>query len=142
MRKQIPFVMPILAAGGLLLMAAASVSAAAPSSIAFTLKTNIGEKGMTYMGVGGDIDGVSDPVLKVPFGAKVEITLIDGEGAEHDIVIPQFNAKSTHVVGPGTKTSVSFQADKAGDFEYFCDLPGHKAAGMAGKISVSVAGKG
>jgi len=142
MRKTIPFVMPALAAGGLLLMAAASVSAAAPTSIAFTLKTNIGEKGMTYVGVGGDIDGISDPVLKVPLGAKVVITLIDGEGAEHDIVIPQFNAKSTHVVGPGTKTSVSFQADKAGDFDYFCDLPGHKDAGMAGKLSVSAAGKG
>ena len=139
MRKINPFVIPVLAAGVLMM---AAVAADPATSIAFTLKTNIGEKGMTYMGVGGDIDGISDPVLKVPLGAKVEITLIDGEGAEHDIVIPQFNAKSTHVVGPGTKTSVSFQADKAGDFEYFCDLPGHKAAGMAGKISVAAAGAG
>jgi nitrite reductase (NO-forming) len=141
MRKKNLFVIPVLAAGVFLLAAAAGVSAADPASVAFTLKTNIGDKGMTYMGVGGDIDGVSDPVLKIPLGAKVQITLIDGEGAEHDIVIPQFNAKSTHVVGPGSKTSVSFQADKAGDFEYFCDLPGHKAAGMVGKISVSAAGK-
>lgn len=141
MRKSLSLISAL--AGAFLLMTTASVSAAAPSpSVAFTLKTNIGEKGMTYMGVGGDIDGVSDPVLKVPLGAKVVITLIDGEGAEHDIVIPQFNAKSTHVVGPGTKTSVSFQADKAGDFDYFCDLPGHKEAGMAGKISVGAAGKG
>lgn len=143
MRKKNLLVLPALAAAAILLTIAAGVSAAAPpASVAFTLKTNIGEKGMTYMGVGGDIDGVSDPVLKVPLGAKVEITLIDGEGAEHDIVIPQFNVKSPHIVGPGSKTSVSFQADKAGDFEYFCDLPGHKAAGMAGKVSVGAAGHG
>jgi nitrite reductase (NO-forming) len=127
-------------AAGLLLVSGLALSAApSAASVAFTLKTNIGEKGMTYMGVGGDIDGISDPVLKVPFGASVQITLIDGEGAEHDIVIPAFNAKSTHVVGPGTKTSLTFTADKAGDFEYFCDLPGHKAAGMVGKLTVAAA---
>ena len=125
---------------GSLLVGSLAVSAAPPAAgVAFTLKTGIGEKGMTYLGVGGDIDGISDPVLKVPSGSSVQITLIDGEGAEHDIVIPAFGVKSTHVVGPGTKTTVSFSADKAGDFEYFCDLPGHKAAGMVGKLTVTAA---
>ena len=138
--KQNNKLVSLVLAAGFLVASSLTVSAApTPVSVAFTLKTNIGEKGMTYMGVGGDIDAISDPVLKVPFGSSVQITLIDGEGAEHDIVIPGFNAKSSHVVGPGTKTSVSFTASKAGDFEYFCDLPGHKAAGMVGKLSVAAA---
>lgn len=124
--------------GGLVLAAAAGACAADPAaSVTFTLKSNIGEKGMTFMGVGGGIDGVIDPDLKVPLGANVQIVLIDGEGAEHDIVIPAFGVKTKHVVGPGTKTDITFKADKTGDFEYFCDLPGHKAAGMVGKFTVA-----
>ena len=126
--------------GAAMLLAATGALAAGPApAVSFTLKSNIGGNGMTFVGVGGSIDGVSDPVLKVPQGASVEITLIDGEGAEHDIVIPAFNTKSPHVVGPGSKTEVSFKADKSGDFEYFCDLPGHKAAGMDGKLTVTAA---
>ena len=136
--KQYNKLMPLAITAALLLASSLATSAAPTASgVAFTLKTNIGEKGMTYMGVGGDIDGISDPVLKVPLGASVQITVIDGEGAEHDIVIPAFNVKSTHVTGPGSKTTVTFTADKAGDSEYFCDLPGHKAAGMVGKLSVA-----
>lgn len=125
---------------GVLLVAATSTCAADPAaSVSFTLKTNIGEKGMTFIGVGGGIDGMLDPDLKVPLGATVQITLIDGEGAEHDIVIPDFAVKSKHVVGPSAKTEITFKADKSGGFEYFCDLPGHKAAGMVGKLTIAAA---
>lgn len=107
-----------------------------PPDVMITLKTHIGEKGMGYVGVGGNIDGVIDPTLKLPVGAVVQITLINGDGAEHDIAVPAFDALSEHVTKKDASTVIVFRAGKEGEFEYFCTLPGHKQAGMYGKIIV------
>ena len=104
--------------------------------VSFTLETHIGAKGMTFRGVGSGIDGVDNPALKVPVDAVVQITLIDGDGAEHDISVPEFKALSNHVVGMNASTVIVFRADKAGRFDYFCTLPGHRQAGMEGRLIV------
>src|SRR3546814_19211078 len=39
-------------------------------------------------------------------------------------------------VGLGWATTIVFRATKAGTFEYVCTIPGHKAAGMFGKLVV------
>ena len=109
--------------------------------VSFTLKTNIGPGGMQFVGVGGKIDGVANPTLRVAQGQIVQITLIDGDGAEHDIGVPEFGALSNHVTGRGASTTIVFRADKSGTFDYFCTLPGHRAAGMDGKIVVGSAGE-
>lgn len=104
--------------------------------VSFTLQTHIGSKGMTFLGVSDHIDGVDNPTLHVPLNSVVQITLIDGDGAEHDIAIPKFNVLSNHVVGARASTVVVFRADKAGRFYYFCTLPGHRQAGMQGVLVV------
>src|SRR6185503_19698369 len=53
--------------------------------VRITFRTNIGPKGMTFVGVGNGIDGVDNPTLQVAQGAVVQVTLIDGDGAEHNI---------------------------------------------------------
>lgn len=115
---------------------AANKGVANPPDVAITLKTHIGAKGMGYVGVGGNIDGQIDPTLNLPVGAVVQITLINGDGAEHDIAVPAFDALSEHVTKKDAATVIVFRASKAGEFEYFCTLPGHKQAGMVGKIVV------
>lgn len=122
-------------AGAVQPVQAKSASDAHPD-VSFTLKTNIGPKGMTFQGVGASINGVDNPTLHVPEGAVVQITLIDGDGAEHDISIPEFGALSDHVMTKGASTVISFRADKSGVFDYFCTLPGHRQAGMEGKLIV------
>ncbi|MGH8373313.1 MAG: copper-containing nitrite reductase [Gammaproteobacteria bacterium] len=104
--------------------------------VGFTLKTNIGPRGMTFLGVGGNIEGVDNPTLQVPEGAVVQITLIDGDGAEHNVSVPEFGAESDHVMTKDASTVISFRADKSGVFDYFCTLPGHRQAGMEGKLVV------
>src|SRR5690606_37103771 len=54
----------------------------------------------------------------------------------HDIAIPQFGVDSDDITGKGASTAVVFRANKKGEFEYLCTLPGHKQAGMAGKLVV------
>ncbi|MDE2090008.1 MAG: multicopper oxidase domain-containing protein, partial [Gammaproteobacteria bacterium] len=102
----------------------------------FTLKTGIAEGRLVFIGVGGTIDGKINPDLRVKPGDVVQITLINGEGAEHDIAIPEFKAYSNHIVGKNASSTIVFKADKQGTFAYFCTLPGHRAAGMEGKLIV------
>jgi nitrite reductase (NO-forming) len=102
----------------------------------FTLRSGIAEGRMVYIGVGGEIDGKVNPMLMVHEGETVQINLINGEGAEHDIVIEQYATRSDRILGRGASTTVSFTADKAGEFIYFCSIPGHRAAGMEGRIQV------
>jgi nitrite reductase (NO-forming) len=102
----------------------------------FTLRTGIAEGRMVYIGVGGDIDGKVNPTLMAHEGELVQINLINGEGAEHDIVLDQYAARSAVVVGKNASSTFSFTANKIGEFAYFCSIAGHRAAGMEGLIQV------
>jgi nitrite reductase (NO-forming) len=110
---------------------------AAGRTLEYALKTATIDGKMVYVGVGGGIDGVQNPVLIATTGDMVKVTLTSGDGTEHDISFPDFNAKSEHVVGKGSSKSVTFMVDKGGEFAYFCTLPGHREAGMEGKFKVS-----
>lgn len=103
----------------------------------YTLRSGIAEGRMVYIGVGGTIDGKVNPVLTASEGQVVQLTLINGEGAEHDITFPDQNARSPRVTGKGASTTVAFRATKAGDFTYFCTVPGHRLAGMEGQFIVT-----
>jgi len=105
--------------------------------VSFTLRTDIGEGKLIFAGQGGKIDGQANPDLHVKVGDVVQITLIDGDGAEHDITLPDFNAQSDKVNRKGGSSIIAFRADKEGTFTYLCSIPGHKEAGMIGRIVVS-----
>ena len=128
----------------ILLMAALILSACASAAqnasegkvVEYALTTGVIDGRFTYIGVGGGIDGVSNPILSANVGDTVKITLTS-DGIEHDISFPDFNATSEHVVGQGSSTTLSFTVDKGGEFVYFCTLPGHREAGMEGKFSVA-----
>ena len=103
----------------------------------YTLRSGIAEGRMVYIGVGGTIDGQVNPILAAAENQIVQITLINGEGAEHDIVFPEQNARSPRITGRGASTSMAFRAEKAGDFTYLCSVPGHELAGMRGQFVVT-----
>jgi nitrite reductase (NO-forming) len=105
--------------------------------VKYTLRSGIAEGRMVYIGVGGAIDGKANPVLTAAEAQVVELTLINGEGAEHDIVFPDQSARSPRVTGKGASTTIAFRADKTGDFIYFCSVPGHQQAGMQGQLLIT-----
>lgn len=104
--------------------------------ITFTLRTSIAAGKLVFIGTAGELDGQLNPDLRVPEGAVVQINLVNDDGATHDIAVPQFHAKSDEISAKGSATAIVFRANKNGTFEYLCTLPGHKAAGMFGKIIV------
>jgi nitrite reductase (NO-forming) len=104
--------------------------------VTVTLKTMIAEGKLVFMGVGGAIDGKVNPALNIKTGDVVQINLVNGDGAEHDLVVTEFNAKSDRIVRQGASSVIVFRADKAGEYAYFCSVPGHRQAGMEGKLIV------
>ena len=121
---------------------ASSAAITGPSyvpGLRYTLRTGIAEGRMVFIGVGGSIDGQVNPLLSAAEGQVVQVTLINGEGAEHDVVFDDQGpaGSSAHIVGKGASTSIAFPAAKAGDYVYFCSVPGHRLSGMEGKFVVS-----
>jgi nitrite reductase (NO-forming) len=103
----------------------------------YTLRSGIADGRMVYLGVGGTIDGQVNPVLSAAEGQTVQIILINGEGAEHDIVFPDQDVKSPRIIGRGASTTIAFRPTRSGDFAYLCGVPGHELAGMRGQFIVT-----
>lgn len=105
-------------------------------NVSFTLVTGIAHGKMVFIGKGGAIDGQVNPTLVVHEGDVVQVTLINGEGAEHDIVFPDVHASSQRVFGRGASSTLVIHAADIGSFAYFCSVPGHREAGMEGVLKV------
>ncbi|HCC05715.1 TPA: hypothetical protein DEP58_05470 [Patescibacteria group bacterium] len=72
--------------------------------------------------------------LSVTEGDTVTINFESTDNA-HDWTIDEFNA-STKQVNVGVPSSVTFVADKVGEFEYYCSVDNHRAMGMVGTLTV------
>ncbi len=72
--------------------------------------------------------------IRVKEGDTVTINFESSEGF-HDWVVDEFDA-ATAKVRPGTPTSVTFVASKAGTYEYYCSVGSHRAQGMVGTLIV------
>lgn len=73
-------------------------------------------------------------VIKVKKGETVNISFRSVDGV-HDFVIDEFDTR-TEIIREGQTTEVSFVADKAGEFEYYCSVGNHRALGMKGTLVV------
>ena len=97
-----------------------------------TLSTGIVDGKMVFL----DEKGQANPKLKAKVGDTIEITISSGEGAQHDIVIPDLNVASAKFDRSTGATKVRFKVTKAGSFEYYCTIAGHRQIGMEGKLEV------
>ena len=104
--------------------------------VEYTLVSGLADGKMVFTGKGGQIDGKNNPDLTANPGDQVKITLISGEGAQHNFNIDELAAKSADVTGQGKSVTVEFSAGKQGTYAYYCSIPGHRQAGMEGKFIV------
>jgi plastocyanin len=72
--------------------------------------------------------------MTVNKGDKVTITFSNAGGI-HDFVIDEFKAK-TETIETGETSTVTFVANKAGSFQFYCSVPGHLQKGMKGTLIV------
>lgn len=103
----------------------------------FTLRTGLVDGRMAYIGVGGAIDGLVNPDLSVKAGERVRIELINGDGPGHDLALPDLARQTPLIAGQGARASVTFTATAGRAFTYICTAPGHRQAGMEGRLIVT-----
>lgn len=72
--------------------------------------------------------------INVNKGDTVTILFKNAEGM-HDWKLDEFNA-ATQKLQAGEEETVTFVADKAGTFEYYCSVGKHRQMGMVGKLIV------
>ncbi len=72
--------------------------------------------------------------LTAPANTDVQVTITNVGAAAHDFVIDALNVK-TPLINPGGTETVTING-AAGDYEYYCSVPGHKAAGMVGTLTL------
>lgn len=89
-----------------------------------------------FIGSGGSINGVRDPTLDVGWGDTVTITVTDGEAMVHNLHVDGYNVQTPDLTSVGANQTVQFRATEQGSFAYYCAIPGHRAAGMAGTLVV------
>jgi plastocyanin len=73
--------------------------------------------------------------IKVKKGDTVEI-VFKNTGGMHDWVIDEFNVR-TNKINSGETETITFLADKAGKYEYYCSVGQHRAMGMKGSLIVT-----
>ena len=105
-------------------------------TVTFELETSLAGGMMGFVGKGGKIDGQRNPILEVKKGDIVQIKLTNGDGIEHNLAVEGMNVETKHLMNKGDSDSLIFTADKAAEIAYYCTLPGHRQAGMEGKIKV------
>lgn len=121
-----------------LLPVSAQEATTEPQLVEYTLRTHLGgDPVMAFVGVGGAIDGQVNPVLEANVGDTVRVTLVNGDGVLHSFVADTFGANSGQFAELEGSVVVEFVVDQPGEFDYFCDVPGHRESGMAGKLRIA-----
>ena len=117
--------------------AKADVAQAEVKVVEYTVRTQLGgNPTMAFVGVGGSIDGVTNPELTANVGDTVRITVINGDPVLHDLKIDAFGVHTGNMTEDEQTVTVEFVATQPGEFEYYCSVPGHRDLGMRGLLRV------
>jgi len=85
--------------------------------------------------VSGTEFAFSPNTLTVNKGDTVKVSFTNNGNYPHNFMITELNVQGK-TISPGQSDTVTFTANKAGTFQYFCSVPGHKDKGMVGTITV------
>lgn len=67
----------------------------------------------------------------------IAIELTSGESVEHNVVIEGVDGDAPVVTANRGEAKVGTVDLEAGDYVFYCSIPGHRAAGMEGTLAVS-----
>lgn len=68
---------------------------------------------------------------------EIAIELVSGESVEHNVVIEGVDGDDPVVEANRGETKVGTVELEAGDYTFYCSIPGHRTAGMEGTLTVS-----
>jgi nitrite reductase (NO-forming) len=73
--------------------------------------------------------------IEVKAGEVINLRLVNQGAAAHDITVPGLGLWIAAPVGQAVTGAV--RVDRSGTYEFFCSVPGHREAGMVGRIVVT-----
>jgi nitrite reductase (NO-forming)/hydroxylamine reductase len=138
--------MKLIKLGVIFLILAAIFAACAPQSegvvnTEYVLTATMRDGNFVYLGVDGDINGVTNPALHAKPGERITVMLVNSGEGKHDIVFPALNVHSDEITKKGETTSITFTVpDKDAAFEYYDSS--HEKLGMKGILLVGEAAEG
>ena len=104
----------------------------------FILTTEFVDGNFIFLGVGGEINGMSNPTLVAEPGETVTVTLVNGGWGTHDIYFPGLKVGTEKVVEKGETTSVTFKVpNQETEIEYHDSVANHAELGMFGVLHVT-----
>jgi len=72
--------------------------------------------------------------LSIPADTDVEITVTNAGVLQHDFIIEDTDF-GTELLDGGSEATITVNL-AAGEYTYFCSVPGHREAGMEGTLTV------
>jgi uncharacterized cupredoxin-like copper-binding protein len=79
-----------------------------------------------------------DPMeLTVKAGEQVTVVLNNKGVLEHNFVIDEFNVALGPIAGGTQSQPGTFTPTEPGTYTFYCNVPGHKEAGMVGTLTVT-----
>lgn len=83
----------------------------------------------------GDLNTLNGDAVVLTVSPGTTFEMISEGAAEHDFVVDELGIEVP--VAPGETTEVTIPEDAApGEYEFYCSIPGHAAAGMVGTLVV------
>jgi len=73
--------------------------------------------------------------ISVSAGERVKIIFKNEGKAPHNLVIQGLGI-GTRTIGGGQTDTIEFTAPSSGTYTFYCSVPGHRSAGMEGKLEV------
>jgi len=73
--------------------------------------------------------------INAAIGQIVNVEFVNKGALEHNFIIDEFSIDN--LLQSGESSTISFTPEKAGTYEYYCNVAGHLEAGMKGTVTVS-----
>lgn len=68
-------------------------------------------------------------------GQTISITIQNKGALDHNFTIEELGLDVD--ISPGEEQIITFLVDETGEYEYICNVPGHREAGMTGTLTIS-----
>ena len=126
--------MRILLGSLMVLVVAACSSSANPTAPAQSASPTAGQQTVSLNAL--DTFKYDPTTITAKVGQPVHVILVNKGVLVHTWVVDQFSVKLENVQG-GATGDVTFTPTQAGTYVFYCDTPGHQAAGMVGTLVVN-----